>query len=242
MLDVGVAVLWLVDRVSIKWERRSRDVSQPTWAVRVVACGIWGSVAEIKILEWWSRNSKDKYWFTFDITLKLRVKIVGIPPKKEWHWLWRSGIIWTSPLSALTLKWDVSAAKMSKLTLFLQKELKDIYSRHLAEKMNECVACLCYGCVHAKDSRVMHNLCSMHALDQVRFCISRFCRWSGDHGTVRERGRFGSIRMVWIQNTDVSPGKSGSMMSLTSYWRNGAPVLVVMTSRASSPYLNCVGW
>ena len=171
MLDVGVGVLWLVDRVSIKWERRSRDVSQPTWAVRVVACGIWGSVAETKILEWWSRNSKDKYWFTFGITLKLRVKIVGIPPKKEWHWLWRSGIIWTSPSSALTLKWDVSAAKMSKLTLFLQKELKDIYSRHLAEKMNECVTCLCYGCVHAKDSRVMHNLCSMHALDQVRFCI-----------------------------------------------------------------------
>ena len=60
---------------------------------------------------------------------------------------------------------------MSKLTLFLQKELKDIYSRHLAEKMNECVTCLCYGCVHAKDSRVMHNLCSMHALDQVCFCI-----------------------------------------------------------------------
>ena len=57
MLDVGVAVLWLVDRVGIKWERRSRDVSQPTWAVRVVACGIWGSVAEIKILEWWSRNT-----------------------------------------------------------------------------------------------------------------------------------------------------------------------------------------
>ena len=82
MLDVGVGVLWLVDRVSIKWERRSRDVSQPTWAVRVVACGIWGSVAETKILEWWSRNSKDKYWFTFGITLKLRVKIVGIPPKK----------------------------------------------------------------------------------------------------------------------------------------------------------------
>ena len=37
--------------------------------------------------------------------------------------------------------------------------------------MNECVACLCYGCVHAKDSKVMHNLCSMHALDRVRFCI-----------------------------------------------------------------------
>ena len=32
------------------------------------------------------------------------------------------------------------------------------------------------------------------------------------------------------------------MMSLTSYWRNGAPVLVVMTSRASSPCLNCMGW
>ena len=59
---------------------------------------------------------------------------------------------------------------------------------------------------------------------------------------MEQRGRFGSIRMVWIRNTDVSSGKSGSMMSLTSYWRNGAPVLVVMTSRASSPYLNCVGW
>ena len=76
----------------------------------------------------------------------------------------------------------------------------------LAEKMNECVTCLCYGCVHAKDSRVMHNLCNMHALDQVRFCISRFCWWSGNHGAIRERGRFGSIRMVWIWNTDVSPG------------------------------------
>ena len=32
------------------------------------------------------------------------------------------------------------------------------------------------------------------------------------------------------------------MMSLTSYWRNGAPVLVVMTSQASSPCLNCMGW
>ena len=69
------------------------------------------------------------------------------------------------------LKWDVSAAKMSKLSLFLQKALKDIYSQHLAAKMNECVACLCYGCVHAKDSKVMHNLCSMHALDWVCFCI-----------------------------------------------------------------------
>ena len=59
---------------------------------------------------------------------------------------------------------------------------------------------------------------------------------------MEQRGRFGSIRMVWTWNTGVSPGKSGSMMSLTSYWRNGAPVLVVMTSRASSPYLNCVGW
>ena len=60
---------------------------------------------------------------------------------------------------------------MSKLNHFLQKELKEIYSQHLAEKMNECVACLCYGCVHAKDSKVMHNLCNMHALEQVRFCI-----------------------------------------------------------------------
>ena len=37
--------------------------------------------------------------------------------------------------------------------------------------MSEYVACLCYGCVDAKDSRLMHNLCNMHALDRVRFCI-----------------------------------------------------------------------
>ena len=24
--------------------------------------------------------------------------------------------------------------------------------------MNECVTCLCYGCVHGKDGKVMHNL------------------------------------------------------------------------------------
>ena len=73
--------------------------------------------------------------------------------------------------STLTLKWGVSAAKISNLNHFPQKELKEIYSQHLAEKMSECVACLCYGCVHAKDSKVMHNLCNMHALEQVRFCI-----------------------------------------------------------------------
>ena len=119
---------------------------------------------------WW-RNTKDKFWFTFGITLKLRGKIVGIQQKKEWHWLWKSGIIWSRHSSALTLKWDVSVARMSKLSHFLQKELKEIYSQHLAEKMSECVACLCYGCVHAKDSSLMHNLCNMHALDRVRFCI-----------------------------------------------------------------------
>ena len=29
---------------------------------------------------------------------------------------------------------------------------------------------------------------------------------------MEQRGRFGGIRMVWIWNTDVSPGKSGSLM------------------------------
>ena len=33
----------------------------------------------------------------------------------------------------------------------------------------------------------------MVALDRVR---SGFCRRSGNHGAIRERGRFGSIRMV----------------------------------------------
>ena len=69
------------------------------------------------------------------------------------------------------LKWDVSVASMNKLTHFFQKELKKNYSQHLAEKMSECVACLCYGCVHAKDSRLMHDLCNMHDLDWVRFYI-----------------------------------------------------------------------
>ena len=84
------------------------------------------------------------------------------------------------------------------------KRIRNFFT--VAEKMSECVACLCYGCVHAKDSRLML------ALDQVRFCISRICGQSGDHGTVRERGRFGGGVMSWIRNTDVPPGKSGSLM------------------------------
>ena len=36
----------------------------------------------------------------------------------------------------------------------------------------------------------------MVALDRVR---SGFCRRSGNHGAIRERGRFGSIRMVQMQ-------------------------------------------
>ena len=37
--------------------------------------------------------------------------------------------------------------------------------------MTECVRCLCYGCMRGKDNKVMHNLCSLHASDQVRFCV-----------------------------------------------------------------------
>ena len=55
--------------------------------------------------------------------------------------------------------------------------------------MSDCVACLCYGCVHAEDIGLMYNLCSMHALDRVHFCILLTKR--------RKRGKFGGIRMVW---------------------------------------------
>ena len=27
--------------------------------------------------------------------------------------------------------------------------------------MSECVRCLCYGCMHGKDNKAMHNLCSL---------------------------------------------------------------------------------
>ena len=53
----------------------------------------------------------------------------------------------------------------------------------------------------------MHNLCSMHALDRVRFCIYFALHFVDEAAIMEQRGRFGSIRMVWIQNTDVSPGE-----------------------------------
>ena len=68
-------------------------------------------------------------------------------------------------------KWDNSVVRMRKLNQFLQQVLKEIYSQHLVEKMTEYVRCLCSGCMHAKDNKVMHNLCNLHASDQVRFCI-----------------------------------------------------------------------
>ena len=38
--------------------------------------------------------------------------------------------------------------------------------------MTECVRCLCYGCMHGKVNKVIHNLCSLHASDQVTFISS----------------------------------------------------------------------
>ena len=38
--DVGIILLWLVDRATIKWGRESSDVSLSTWAVRVAALRI----------------------------------------------------------------------------------------------------------------------------------------------------------------------------------------------------------
>ena len=41
-----------------------------------------------------------------------------------------------------------------------------------------------------------------------------FCRWSSDHEAVQEWGRFGGGVMSKIRNTDVPPGKSGSLIWL----------------------------
>ena len=51
-------------------------------------------------------------------------------------------------------------------------------------------------CTSPQNGGIVKESKVSHALDQVRFCISRFCRRSGDHGAIRGRGRFGSIRMV----------------------------------------------
>ena len=61
---------------------------------------------------------------------------------------------------------------MSKLNQLLQQVLKEIYSQHLVEKVTECVRCLCYGCMHGKDNKVMHNLFCLHVSDQVTFISS----------------------------------------------------------------------
>ena len=117
-------------------------------------------------------NTTVRCWFIFDTTLEIKTTIVGTLQRKGWPWLWTSGIGSPNLLSRLMLKWDGFVVKMSKLNPYLQQQLKEIYCQHLAGKMSECVKCFCYGCLHAKESgSVMHNLCSLHALDQVRFCI-----------------------------------------------------------------------
>ena len=91
--------------------------------------------------------------------------------KREWHWIWVNGINLSNLWSTLMLKWNNSFVRMSKLNRFFQQLLKEIYSRHSAEMMSERVRCLCYGCMHGKDNKFMHHLCSLHASDQVHFCI-----------------------------------------------------------------------
>ena len=41
--------------------------------------------------------------------------------------------------------------------------------------MSGCMACLCYGFVHAKDSKVMHDLFCFHASDHLYIVPTRFC-------------------------------------------------------------------
>ena len=127
---------------------------------------------------------------------------------------------------------------MSMLNHFLQQELKYICSQHLANKMNGCVRRLFYGCVHAKDSKVMHKLCNLHASDQVRFFI--FTHDFVDGAAIMEKyGNgvriYGLAAFEWfkalIHTTDNLPGyvvKIGSWMWLLSYSTNGPPVIEFM--------------
>ena len=101
--------------------------------------------------------------------------------------------------STLMPKWDNSVVRMSKLNRFLQQALKEIYSQHLAEKMTECVRCLCYGCMHAKDNKVMHNSCSLHASEQVHFCIYFALDFVEDAAILEQYGnKVGLAAFEWL--------------------------------------------
>ena len=93
---------------------------------------------------------------------------------------------------------------MSKLNPYLQQQLKEIYSQYLAGKMSECMKCFCYWCLHAKESgSVMHNLCSLHALDQVLFCIYFALNFVDEAAIMEQYGNeVGLAALEWVDIFD----------------------------------------
>ena len=169
-------------------------------------------------------------------------------------------------------KWDNSVVRMSKLNPFLQQVLKEIYSQHLAEKMTECVRCFCYGCMHAKDNKVMHNLCSLHVSDRVRFCIYFALDFVDEAAILEQYGNdVGLAAFEWLDIFDPDYRHSTwiggeewitdvthlVLDKWTSQWLSScggrSSVLLMFEYMwwkdmsftegwASPPCLNCVGW
>ena len=92
--------------------------------------------------------------------------------------------------------------------------------------MSECVKCLCYGCLHAKESgSVMHNLCSLHALDQVRFCIYFALNFIDESNVMEQYGNeVGLGALEWVDVFDSDYRRSTWMCS--EEWFNDMVAIV----------------
>ena len=128
---------------------------------------------------------------------------------------------------------------MNRMCQYLQQELKEIYSQHLADKMNEAVKALCYECVWGREERVMHNLCTLDVGNQVCFCLYYTLDFVNEAEIMEQYGaEMGLGGLEWVDIFDYGYRRS-QWMSNEEWFNDMIPrVIEKWVSVASSSTLS----
>ena len=80
--------------------------------------------------------------------------------------------------------------------------------------MSKCVQQWCYGCIQGRERGSCHNLCNLHVLDQIRFCLYVALDAIDDASVMEQYGdEVGLAALEWPDVLDANYRRSTWMSS-----------------------------
>lgn len=108
----------------------------------------------------------------------------------------------------------MKTGEATPLIRFMERELKKIYSRHLAVAIPKVISKFCYGCVHGKREDKYHYLCRSDPKIQIRFGLYHALEEVNEFQVMEEYGDVVGIGgLEWVEIFDEEYRREEWIMS-----------------------------